>query len=102
MEDALEQGVKIIFMNGTTDESSGSYLSQLSMEEPDRVTPRKSLQLSISLAEKNRLSVPLIYCATAFKSAYYINSLAFKIPVTAQKTVDKDKEIEVLMEEKFN
>jgi len=99
VEDALEQGAKIIFTNGTTDEFCGSYLSQLSMEEPDRFTLRKSLQLSINLAKRNRSSVPLIYCATAFMSVYYINSLAFKIPVTDQKTVDKDKVIEVLLEE---
>lgn len=38
VDDALKQGAKIIIMNGTTDESCGSYLSQLSMEEPDRFT----------------------------------------------------------------
>jgi hypothetical protein len=97
VEDALEQGARIIFINGTTDESSGSYLGQLSLEEPSRFDFTKSIELSIALVEKNRSSIPLIFCATAFSSTYYINSLAFKIPITYQKKVDKDKDIEPLL-----
>ena len=55
VEDALEQGARIIFMNGTTDESSGSYLGQLSLEEPSRFNFTKSIELSIALVEKNRI-----------------------------------------------
>jgi hypothetical protein len=97
VEDALEQGARIIFMNGTTDESSASYLGQLSLEEPSRFNFTKSIELSIALVEKNRSSIPLIFCATALRSTYYINSLAFKIPITDQRKVDKDKDIEPLL-----
>ena len=97
VEDALEQGARIIFMNGTTDESCGSYLGQLSLEEPSRFNFTKSIELSIALVEKNRCSVPLIFCATAFRSTYYINSMAFKIPITDQMKVDNDKDIEPLL-----
>jgi hypothetical protein len=97
VEYALEQRAKIIFMNGTTDESSGSYLGQLSLEKPRHFTLTKSIELSIALVEKDRSSVPLIFCATAFRSTYYINSLTIKIPITEQSKVDKDKDIEPLL-----
>jgi hypothetical protein len=51
IDDALEQGAKIVFLNGTTDDS-GSYLSQYCIETQNSFYIEKALGDSISLLKR--------------------------------------------------
>jgi hypothetical protein len=100
IDHALKQGAKIIFINGTSDES-GSYFSQFCMETHDSFCIKKSLDASIDLAGRDSQFVPVIFCATSFRLRYYINTRACRIPVViadGEKKVDKSQTIELLNE----
>jgi hypothetical protein len=77
---ALKQGAKIVFINGTSDES-GSYFSQFCMETHDSCCMKRSLDASIDLARRDGQYVPVIFCAIAIRLRHYINTQAFKIPI---------------------
>jgi hypothetical protein len=98
VDNSLERGAKIIFLNGTSNESGGHF-GQLYLEEENSFTFRRSLANSIQLVKEDDSFIPLIYCATGFRQKYYISTLPFKNPATVidgQKRVNRTKEIKIL------
>jgi hypothetical protein len=98
VDDALKQGAKIVFLNGTSD-VSGQFFGQFCFEVDNHFSITESMITSIQLVKGNDLFIPLIYCATGIRLKYYINTLPFKVPiivVNGQKKVDRNKEIKIL------
>ena len=98
IDDALTQGAKIVFLNGSANDA-GSYFSQYCIETEKFFSMKKVMNQSLGLLSNTDCFVPLIFCATAFRLIYYINMLAFQVPIIIidrQKRVDKDKEIKLL------
>ena len=100
IDEAFRQGAKVIFLNATTNES-GSYFNQYCLNTTNSFTVKKTLDISIDLIKHNKDFVPLVFSATSFRLSYYINTLAFKIPIKGvgnEQTVDRDKQIELLQQ----
>jgi hypothetical protein len=93
IDDALEKGARIVFLNGTSDES-GRYFGQLALKDDSPYILKNSLMTSIQLAKEEDSFIPLIFCATGIRLKYYINTLPFRIPVTIIN--GRIKEIEVM------
>ena len=95
VDSALKRGAKIVFLNGTSN-ISGQFFAQLCLEADNDFSIKESMIASIQLVKENDFFVPLIYCATGLRLKYYVNALAFKVPVIAvkgQKKVDRNKPI---------
>lgn len=98
VDNALERGAKIVFLNGTSNKSGG-YFGQLYLEEENPFSLRRSLTNSIQLVKADYSFIPLIFCTTGIRLQYYINTLPFKVPiidVNGQKGVDRTKEITII------
>jgi hypothetical protein len=94
----LSQGAKIIFVNGTSDES-GRFLSQHFFSSDGSSAFDRSLSASLNMSKSDETALPLLYCSTGFRTVYHIFAIPFKVPLSFkgnQRKVDKEKNIEIM------
>lgn len=98
LNSALKQGTKLVFVNGTSDES-GAFFSQHYFGSGRSFSFEKSVRASMNLVKSDEITLPLIYCSTGIRLIYYLFTLPFKVPlsiVDGQRKVDRSKDIGVL------
>jgi hypothetical protein len=98
IDNALERGAEIVFLNGTSD-NSGQFFSQFCFGVDNHFSVKESITSSIQLLKVNDLFIPLIFCATGIRLKNYVYTLPFQVPiriVNGQRRVDRDKGIKIL------
>jgi hypothetical protein len=96
MDNALNQGARLIFVNGTSD-WSGQYFSQYCFSSDSiNYSIKEALNQSIELIKSNSPFVPVIFCSTGIRLTYYIDAISLKVPLLdkeGRRLVDRNKEI---------
>ena len=94
----LEQGAKIMFVNGTSD-PAGRLFSQHFFTFGGSCLFERSVKASMALVASNNTALPIIYCSTGFRSEYQVFTVPFTVHLYSEKErrkVDRRKIVEVM------